>query len=408
MDAVTKKNTVLYSAKEAIFASSIPMLSGSLMQLFLAHKGMSSSSIGLFSTVISIVMTLSTILLSSVAERKPNPIRQSNRLIVWISLGFLLLLPATLLDIDRRYLTLIITVIVSVLTVLQATKSILEYKVPYQIMDMNHYGTMCSISAALIGIIGILSGFLFSWIIEAELFGNPYLVCMILALVMMVLARVFSFGISITNHSFDQVSEKKSSSFRETISVLTSRDFTLFLVPNALRGITLGITGSMTLIALAMGLSEADASKLTIMMSLSQIAASIFYFFLIKKLKVDIIGLIGSILLCLIVFLPMNNTPMFLTLVVITIMGRVLVDNTVPIMCFHIINPETAGTYHAWRCILNNLVSAGTVYLTGVLLETMHPIVLLIPCALAYLICMIWYTYFYRKICKEKNIKINS
>lgn len=400
-----KQNTVLYAMKEASFTAAYPMISGAYMQLFLSNKGMSAYSIGVFSTVVSIILMATSMCLSSFAETKANPLKQSNRLILLISLGFLLFLPTTMLDIDKRFLTLTITVLASVLTVLFALKSILEYKLPYQIIDMAHYGTLSSLNSALVGGVGIGANILFSFIIDSNAFGNPYLVCMIVAFVLFILSWVLAKQLKIINHSFDQKSKRKAS-FSEIWRVLKSKEFTIFIIPNALRGITLGITGFITTIAVVMGMSEGDASKLSIMMSIGTVAASLAYFFLIRKLPVDVIGLIGSILLCAIIFLPKNNTPVFLVLVLVAITGRVLVDNSVPIMCFHMIDPETAGTYHAWRCILNNIVSTVTVYFAGYLLETMSPIVLLIPCAAAYLICMVWYMYFYRKICKEKNIQI--
>lgn len=404
-ESTSRRNTVLYSMKEASFSAAYPMVTGAYMQLFLAHKGMSASSIGLFSTVVSVVLMVTSMLLSSYAETRPNPLKQSNRLILILSIGFLSFLPMTLLDIDRRYLTLIITVLAAVLTVLYAMKSILEYKLPYQIIDMAHYGTLSSFNTALVGAVGIGSGFLFSFIIEQNAFGNPYFICMVVAFALFLLSWVLAKRLTIINHSFDQAPKQKPSA-AEVWRVLKSREFSIFIIPNALRGITLGITGFITTIAVVMGMSEADASKLSIMMSIGTVASSVLYFLLIRKIPVDIIGFIGSILLCVIVFLPYNNTPLFLALVLIAIMGRVLVDNSVPIMCFHMINPDTAGTYHAWRCILNNVVSTVTVYLAGYLLETVDPLVLLIPCAAAYLICMIWYMYFYRKLCKEKNIKV--
>lgn len=401
-----RRNTVLYASKEALFTAGYPMAAGAFMQLFLANKGMSTASIGLVSTIISIILTVTSMLLSNVAENKPNPLKQSNRLIFAFSIGFLLFIPTALLDIDRRYLTLIVTVLASGLTILYAVKSILEYKIPYQIVDTEYFGTLTSFTSALVGAVGIVSSFVFSQIISRNALGNPYLVCMILAAVLFFLAWVLSRNLRITNHSFDAPARKKASA-KEIWQVLSSRDFRIFIIPNALRGITLGITGSLTLIVLAMGISEADASKLTIVMSVAQVAASLLCFFLIRKISVDTIGLVGSFLVCAVVFLPANNIPLLLALVLVAIIGRVLVDNCVPIMCYHIIDPSTAGTYHAWRCILNNLISTGTVFLTGILVEKVDPLFLLIPCALSYVICMIWYMIFYRKICREKNIQIS-
>ena len=184
---------------------------------------------------------------------------------------------------------------------------------------------------------------------------------------------------------------------KEMIGMLRAPVFRQFVIPNALRGITLGVTNSIALIALAMGIPEADASMLPIMIALAAVASSIIYRYLDTRVKLPTIGIIGSILLCAIVFLPRGNTWLFMLLFFVAYTGRRLVDDIIPVMVLNIIDPAVSGTYNAWRSVVLYLANAVTVYVVGHLLEFADPMWLLIPCVLAYLVSMVWHTVLYNR-----------
>ena len=80
------------------------------------------------------------------------------------------------------------------------------------------------------------------------------------------------------------------------------------------------------------------------------------------------------------------------------ILGRIIVDNAVPTMLFPIINPRIAGSYNAWRCVLYSMCSIIVTPIISALVDVVHPLWLLIPGTVTYLVVTIWYYLVCRKL----------
>jgi predicted MFS family arabinose efflux permease len=159
----------------------------------------------------------------------------------------------------------------------------------------------------------------------------------------------------------------------------------------------MGVIGSLSLLALTMGFSQLTAAKLTIMFSVGYVTASFLYYLLPKRFSVPMVGLMGSILLAALIFMPGSSATLFLFLAFLAQIGKVLVDFVIPEMVFRMIDPQIAGAYNSWRAILSNVTSTVTVYLIGILAERISPLFLLVPAAAAYLISMLWYFLLYKR-----------
>ena len=242
----------------------------------------------------------------------------------------------------------------------------------------------------------MLMNYIYSAIIAADVAGNPYFICMIIALCMMLASYGFSAMIRPVNHDFDAPAGKPMR-LRDSVDIFEEPVFRAFIIPNAIRGITIGVTDSLALIALAMGLSEGSASRLPLMFSIGYIVSSFLYYLLPHWISVQKVGLLGCAMLATILFLPRGNDILFLVIVFVAYMGRLLTDAAVPELVYRMISPNIAGAYNAWRGVLYNVVSVVTVYILGLVVETVNPLFLLVPCVAAYAICMIWYCVMFDK-----------
>ena len=101
------------------------------------------------------------------------------------------------------------------------------------------------------------------------------------------------------------------------------------------------------------------------------------------------IGTVGSVLLLSVLFLPRGNTYLFYFLYLLVYTGQMLIDCTIPIMVIHIVNPQIAGAYNAWRNTLLFLVSTISTYVTAHLLDKGLVWAVLVACAVGYTFGMI-------------------
>lgn len=394
MEKIYSRNTVLSASKEALMGNAYPMINGALMQLYLASLGASTSQIGTFSSTVSLVTLVITLVFSNLAEKKANPLGFCQHLTLLQALLSILMMTAALFF--KQNVLIPVIAISLVQTALQACIGILIYKTPYQILPVSHYGRCVTLTGAISGFSGIATSSLSSFLVATGHNGSGYIMAMGVSALLLGLSFFLGTRLTIINHDFETES-RSSMDFRQVMKILRSPAFVDFLAPNLLRGITLGVTNSIAMIALTMGLTESEASMIPIMLALAAVATSIIYTFMEKRYKLPVIGLFGAVLLFAMLFLPRGNSTLFLVLFFVGYTGRKLIDDVIPILLLHVIDPAIAGTYHAWRSTLLNLTSTATVYAVGVLLEYVDPFWLLVPAVFVYLICMIWYTVLFNR-----------
>ena len=393
---IGKQNITLMAVKDAALAAAMPMVNGSLVQLFLTNRNVSAYYVGLFSTLVSIVMVVGTMVCSYFSEKLPKPLTQYRWLFFLQLAVYLAMIPIACVTMTPGSVFWLLSLIACAITFLHSWNTILGYKIPYMTVPFASYGTYTAISGAVTGIVGVVSSFAFSAVINGNLGGNPYLVCICITSVLMLVAWYCTYKLAPVNSVYDGAAHNNMN-IKKILEVFKMPLFKKFIVPNTLRGITIGITNSIALIALYMGLTEGQASMLPIVCALGYVISSFLFHFLSKYMPLPVVALIGSLMVLALISLPHDNTPVFLTVFLVAYIGRVIVDYAIPVMLIHVVPAEIAGTYNAGRYILLNFSSTVSVFAVGALLGKISALWLLTACALAYIVGMIWYMVLYKK-----------
>lgn len=386
VDAGTR-NIGFYAAMAASYTAALPMVSGALMQLFLADKGLNTVQIGTFATVVQMSTLIGTMVFSKVADRSSNPKKTTGTVLLCQMLLSFCYMPLILSQVSAKTVLVLAACIASSITLLAALKSILEYKMPYQIIPLERYGNMIFTDSAIRGVVGIGLSFCFSQIIAAKLGGQPYLWCVVLASVLLLVSNLCCRTLKPLEEA--PVLRKKTMNTEQLLEMFRSPKFKAIIIPTLLRGMTFGITGSMVLIMLNLGYTEAEASKLPIITACGCLLAAGIHHLLSHKVKMPNIGTVGSILLLAVLFLPRGNTTLFYLLYLMVYTGQMLIDCTIPIMVIHFVDPQIAGAYNAWRNTLLFMVSTVSTYVTAVMLEKGLIWVVLVACAVGYSVGMV-------------------
>lgn len=397
---IGKQNITLMAVKDAALAAAMPMVNGSLVQLFLTNRSVSAYYVGLFSTLVSIIMVVGTIICSYISEKLPKPLTQYRWLFFLQLAVYLTMIPIACITMKPSSIFWLLSLIACAITFLYSWNTILGYKIPYMTVPFESYGTYTAISGAATGIVGVAASFAFSAVINGNLGGNPYLVCICITGALMVAAWYCTYKLTPVNSVYDGP-PSSTMNIRKLLEVFRMPLFRKFIVPNTLRGITIGITNSIALIALYMGLTEGQASMLPIICALGYVISSLLFHFLSKYMPLPVVALAGSLMVLALISLPHDNTPVFLTVFLVAYVGRVLVDYAIPVMLIHVVPAEIAGTYNAGRYILLNFSSTVSVFAVGALLGKISALWLLSACALAYIAGMIWYMVLYKKYMRK-------
>lgn len=400
VDAGTR-NIGFYAAMAASYTAALPMVNGALMQLFLADKGLSTVQIGTFATVVQMSTLIGTMIFSKVADKSGDPKRTTGLVLLCQMLLSICYIPLIKSQVSAKTVLVFAACIASFITLLAALKSILEYKIPYQIIPLERYGNMIFTDSAIRGVVGIGLSFCFSQIIAAKLGGQPYLWCMVLASGLLVISWLCCHTLKPLEDA--SALRKNSMTVKQLLEMFCSPKFKAIIFPTLLRGITFGITGSMVLIMLNLDYTDAEASKLPIITACGCLLAAGIHHFLAHRVKMPNIGTVGSILLLSVLFLPRGNTYLFYFLYLLVYTGQMLIDCTIPIMVIHIVDPQIAGAYNAWRNTLLFLVSTVSTYVTAVLLEKGLVMVVLIACAVGYTCGMVLHKRMYYRFAENSR-----
>ena len=393
----SEKNLLLFTSKESIYVAITPVLWGTIMQQFLLDREVSDFLVGIFTSLVSAVYMVSTMLFAGLSERTDTPLKHCTRVMLALAVFSAAYLPITFWDLGPTATVILASLLTVVLHFFHSCKYIYDYRINYQIIDAKHYGTMIFLSSAFTGVGGVAFSWLFSYMIDHNTAGNPYFICMILTVVLLLFTVLFNARLK-PIHPLPTAKSERKTLAQQLKDILHDESFRKLLLPNLLRGVTLSVTGCIVLIAAVMGIDESGRAKIPLIQALATAMASVVYMLLSKFMKVGGINIVGGALTCALIFLPWNDTWGFLIVLFVGILGRVIVDNAVPTMLFPIINPKIAGSYNAWRCVLYSLCMIVMTPVVSALVAVVHPLWLLIPGTVTYLIVTIWYYLVCRKL----------
>jgi predicted MFS family arabinose efflux permease len=172
--------------------------------------------------------------------------------------------------------------------------------------------------------------------------------------------------------------------------------FYIFIIPNFLRGISMGLISVLAMIALDLGYGSSTVSSIVTITYLANFAGSFLYLVLSKHLNEQILCMLGALCIGAVVFAPNRSDFAFLVVCFITLSGKIIVDYAVPSRIYKLTSIETAGMYHAWRQLITNAGTALSAAGSGFIIQNGMSHFLLIITFAAQIICSLFYLLYNR------------
>ena len=166
------KNIIYMATQGGALTAAMPMVNGSLIQLFLTNRDVSAYYVGLFSTLVSIITVVGMMLCSYLSEKLPKPLKQYQWLYFLQMAVYLAMIPIGYFTMTPMALFLVLSLVACSITFLSSWSGILGYKIPYMTIPFESYGSYTAVSGAVTGIVGVASSFAFSAIINNNIGGN--------------------------------------------------------------------------------------------------------------------------------------------------------------------------------------------------------------------------------------------
>lgn len=401
MNKITS-NFYKFFLRDALYSLSLVFTTGAIIQTFLNNIGLSTYQIGIFTTAVSICNVLTTVLLSNLGERTKSIKKSLSICLFAISVSVLGFLPFCFtLKLPSNTIFLMVTVVGCIQALFIAIKTIFEFKLPYQIIDINSYDRLVSINGIIMGIVGMLPGFLISESLKHFAYLKVMFGCFLLSVVFLILSVI-------VNQSFIILSsENENNISTEKVNILTIlklKQFSWFILPNLTRGVSMGTVQMAAVIGIAeIGLSDTETAYMSIVVSLANLIGSIMYVVFANRVANYKILILSSLLMILYMFVTASNSSLFLIIYFLTNVAYINYNYAVPSMIYKIIPFEIAGIYNAWRMILTTITTAASTSIIGHFLGKVPAVYMIGFATICQLFTAICYLILYKKFLKLKT-----
>ena len=337
-----------YLRNGCVYAANL-FASGALLQTFLSAKGLSGAQIGTVTAALSMAQTVTILLFSTVVDKVRNSLRTSAKLMLLLPLFSLVMLPFSLMEgISADVLMAAVLIAGAVQNIFYELYVILDYRIPYEIIDMRHYGRLNSINGLtggllMVAVSGLTTTLLYRFDVGPVFFGM-YLFAAACMVTGMLVTR--------SMRAVAKPAEESTLKRAGLMNTLRMPAFWALIAPNLMRGFNSGVVGMLATIAMfELKLSAAQTSALSIIYTAMTIAGPICFLRLQGRMRLHSMYLMASaIMLCALpTMMAGRSFGMFICVYIVLLVGLGIADYTMPVLITRVIPYESIGSYTSLR-----------------------------------------------------------
>lgn len=343
-------NELKYFARGACLSVSLLYSSGTLLQTFLSANGVSSEQIGMLTAVINVVQMVTILLVSAAADRMKNPVKTSAVLLGCLPIFFVIVLPfAVMTDVSAQTLFGAVMAAAIIQNLFYGVLVVLDYRLPYEIIDMKNYAPFSSVNGIVSGLFSVLFSALTTGLISVFPFDRVIVAMYVFSAIALLAGAVMVWKMKPIRQVSEAEKEKKESGLIPTLKLPA---FWILLLPNLMRGFNTGVVGMLATIGIyELGMSAAQSSALSIAYTVMSILGAACFMRLCKKIALHKLYLMASVLILasLVLLMAGKSFYVFFVVYIAVILGLMLADYSVPALVVKIIPYECIGSYTSFR-----------------------------------------------------------
>ena len=345
-------NRVKYYFHTVLMSLIVMMLSGSVLQTVLIENGIGENGVNVFLSFMQIVQVAAILGFMRFSDSVKKVIKVS----AWTAVLFLPL-TAMLTFITLFQKGVVMNVLLYffgiVMNVSVGVYNVLSYKLPYHIMPMTLYGKILSRGGMLIGIVCALYSVFISFL---QMKAGYYQAMRILYIFTM----LFIMGYVIATLRFKEIAFKADTEQTERVNILRYKPFTRLVVPNLLRGFSLGTINIAVTVGYYIGVLDVESAGITVIITnVMTVIGCMAYSITVNKVPDKRILLLTSIFAAVFMVLSVfGGTKGFLVFYAIAFFFVTVINYAVPVAVTKIVDYSVMGQYSAGRMLLNTVGTA--------------------------------------------------
>lgn len=349
LDTGFSPNEVKYYGRSACTCIANTFFSGTILQTFLAAHGVPSEKIGMLAATMSMVQMVSMLLFSAAVDKLRDPLKKSALLLGCLPLFFVVMLPFTFWTGVPSGLLFGAVLIAGVLqSVLLGLNGILDYRLPYQIIDMRDYARLNSYQGITSGIAAVCIGSLTTFLLSKFLIDRVMSAMYALSALCMVCASLCTRSMRPVMLAQER-QERKDSGLLVTLKLPA---FRVLFLPNLMRGFNTGVMGMLATIGIhELGLHAAQSSAMGVIATVASIFGSYGFLRLTRRVPVHRLYLAASVIMCCLLpaMIAGRAFAIFAAVYLFLLLGQSVADNSAPVIVAKIVPYECIGSYTSLR-----------------------------------------------------------
>ena len=228
--------------------------------------------------------------------------------------------------------------------------TILSYCLPYYTIDMKDYGKMTGVSTAIAGGVSFLASLAYSLLLSKFSYMKITASFFVIAIVCFILTSIVCASMRVKAVEMNKEDRERN----DVTSVFKNKNTYILLIPNFVRGLSVGIFNVIATIAISTSiLNETTSSYVNVILQIATFAGNIFFAFAYKKLSTKNLLLLATLGVC--VSFPFSlefGTIGFFCCFTIASFFRFVTDTAIPVIITEIIPKEQIGSYTSIRMLI--------------------------------------------------------
>ena len=344
-------NIKKYCIYTTIYNLGFTFCTGTIMQTFLIQAGFLAEQVYILNSLMQI-MQVAMMLVLTFLSGKINRVKTVSS-ISSISLSLLtvvFLMGAINPELIKHGYVIAVFIVAGVSYVGVGLYTILAYCLPYYTIDMKDYGKVTGISTSIAGGVSFLASLAYSVLLSKFSYMKTTAAFFVVSIVCLILSGIVCASMQVKNAEANKESSEKSN----VISVFKNKNTYILLIPNFVRGLSIGIFNVIATIAISTSiLNETTSSYLNVILQIATFLGNIFFAFAYKKLSTKNLLLIATLGVC--VSLPFSlelGVIGFFCCFTVASFFRFVADTAIPVIITEIIPKEQIGPYTSIRMLI--------------------------------------------------------
>lgn len=347
------RNLIKLWVRDAFTATFLSLTSTSVLTAYFLTVGLAENQIGFYFSAVPVANLVISLLCSGITRKMRNSVK-GYTLFTLISIPVILLF-CLLCFIKGSGLFPAILMIGVLLSALTAIRTIFEYQLPCDVMELNMYSVYVSVSGIISGVCGILCGLAVSYCYK--LFQPIPVAIAVFSLSGLTLLAAALITRNLKLLPTAQASQPQAAGSNSPIAgireLFRDSDFKHLAAPNLVRGFGEGILKLIPVLAVReLNFTESGLSFITVCTYLGTLVSCCIYAPLARRWGAEKSGLLGGALFCLSVVCFFFGRIPFYVIYTVSYAGYYIASCAIPDALYQRIAPEKISLFHTWRLAL--------------------------------------------------------